>query len=321
MRSLFVITTISQLMVDTVIHEHNENDVTVVTPYNSVAQDMLNLGISCFLLEEKIMGVSEKDKIFADEMMPGTMMSFGNFPNTDLPVWEVLSLDRLKFWFDYGARDNLNFIGAIDYDRVYVSLDLDNPYPWNICPDDAEYIAIKTNSIRTAEFALYSNRFEFDEIWVDSKEDEEFLQKLRVKTTVRVMEKEKTRIITRKRAESQESVSKKTALGLENDAPIIGVMFDKRDEWQTRLFFSFNQDKNIFLFPVDQRSRELVQDVLHGYRFFVQPNMDVLKMCDEVISFRWDDRYSPRDLKTFKIVDYGGINMASVLAPDGVVVE
>ena len=321
MKSLFVITTMSQLMMNTLLHEHNENEVTVVTPYESVAHDMFNLGISCFLLEEKLMGISARDRIFADEMMPGIMESYGDFPGTDLPVWKVLSLDRLKFWFDYGTRTNLDFIEHIDYDRLYVSLDLDSPYPWNIYPDDAEYIAIKTNPVRTAEFFLYSNRFNFDEIWVESEEDREFLKKIRVKSTIRVKGKENTKIIIRREVESQESESAKVGLGFENDAYVIGVIFDKRDEWQTRLFFSLSQDKNILLFPVDDRSRVLAKDVLHGYKFFIQSNPEIAKMCDEVVSFRWDDRYSPRDLKNFKIIDYGDINMAKIIAPDGVITE
>jgi hypothetical protein len=319
MKSLFIITTISQLMLDTLLHEQNESEVTVVTPYDNIAHDMFNLGISCFPIKQKTMGISDMDKMFAEEMLPGVMESYGNFPGTDLPVWKVLSLDRLKFWFDYGAKTNLEFIRSIEYDRVYVSLDLDNPYPWNIFPDDAEYIAIKTNPIRTAEFVLYSPRFEFDEIWVDSREDEEFLKKIRTKTTVRVKEKEKTRIITRKQVKSQESG--KLDLGFGSDSRVIGVMFDKRDEWQTRLFLSLNHGKNILLFPVDTRSRELARDVLHEYKFFIQSNEQVAYMCDEVVAFRWDDRYTPRKLSTFKIIDYGGMNMANVLAPDGIVVE
>jgi len=316
MKSLFVITTMSQLMLDILLHEHNENDVTVVTPYDNVANDMFNLGISCFPIKQKTMSISEQDRMFADEMLPGVMESYGNFLGTELPVWKVLSLDRLKFWFDYGAKSNLDFIRSFEYDYLYVSLDLDSPYPWNICPEDAHYIAVKTNPIRTAEFVLYSPRFEFDEIWVDSREDEEFLKKIRMKTAVRVREKEKTRIITRRQAESQERG--KAELGFTNNLPVIGVMFDKRDEWQTRLFLSMNTDKNILLFPVDTRSGELAKDVLHEYKFFIQNDENVAYMCDEVIAFRWDDRYSPRKLSTFKIIDYGRMNMASLLAPEGI---
>ena len=74
----------------------------------------------------------------------------------------------------------------------------------------------------------------------------------------------------------------------------------------------------VWLFPVDQRSKELVPRVLAEYRslFTVMPKRGMLAACDEIISFRWDDNYCidlPFDVVIF---DVHGANRTDVLAPE-----
>jgi len=273
------------------------------------------------LLRQKNIGLEDSERYFAERMMPGFFYPDQSFLGTSLNIADVLSLDRLKWWFDYSASDNSGLIESLDWDRAYVSLDFDSPYPL-IVSDISDggitktCVAVKTNSIRIREFVQYAKHLLFDEYLVDSEEDAAFLRKT-IKTaniTVRKLKRD-----GKKQVEYPKKEKLRTAMGIKENANLTAVFFDRRDEWQCRRFLS-ELDDSAWVFPVDQRSKELAPSVLWQYArgITIQNDTKLLAACDSLISFRWDDRYYNDLPMELTIIDYLGINRSYDVAPEGV---
>ena len=317
---LFCITTSSDLMIQTLIEKYNRDEVLVVTPYQHIKAEVDKLSIPCILLRHRNIDLIESETFFKQTMMPGDFMADETFSGTSLGLADVLSLDRLKFWFDHSAGENSRFIESLNWDTAYVSLDLDSAYPWIVSDMSDGTIrtcnAIKTNSIRTKEFVQYAKHLLFDAYLVGSEEDAEFLRKT-VKTaeiTVRKLESAGKKVVEYpKRGELRK------AMGISELEHLTAVFFDKRDEWQCRRFLS-ELDSKAWVFPVDERSKELIPTVLWQYVNMINIKTDIksISACDRIVSFRWDDRYYGNLPIELTIIDYLGINSAADLAPDGV---
>jgi hypothetical protein len=226
----------------------------------------------------------------------------------------------LKFWYDYSAADNNDFLARLNWDIVFVSLDLDSVYPHMIADfardANRETIAIKTNAIRTPEFVRYAKFARYDEFLVDSKEDKAFLEKTVKTTKITVREQEKS---GEKEVGYPEKDVLRKGIGISENINLIGVFFDKRTEWQCRRFIEESIDP-IWIFPIDDRSKELVPSVLWQYqdRIQIKHDFSVLSACDSLIAFRWDDRYYKDLPMELTLVDYGNFNSSLEIAPDGV---
>lgn len=323
---LFCITTSSDLMIQTLIEQHNRNEVLVVTPYQYIKTNIDRLDIPCILLRQQNIEIEEADRVFAKTMMPGWYMKDAVFTGTSLGIADVISLDRLKFWFDYSSDENIEFIESLNYDETYVSLDLDSIYPllvggyaYDVVDEEAIRIkntAVVTNSIRTPEFIGYAKHLDFDEYLVGSQEDASFLEKTveKAKIIVRKLEND-----GKKGVEYPKKGELRKAMGISELEHLAAVFFDKRDEWQCRRFLS-ELDSKAWVFPVDDRARELAPTVLWQYDNMINIKTDIksISACDQIISFRWDDRYFGNLPMELTIIDYFGFNRAEDLAPEGV---
>ena len=100
MNILFYISSISDLMINTVLKHDLDNDsILVLTTRGDVYTFVNQLGIDCLMLAQaKQTSVRERDRMFRDMAMPG---EFGEsvFADTNLPIWQVLSIDRFKLWY------------------------------------------------------------------------------------------------------------------------------------------------------------------------------------------------------------------------------
>ena len=314
---LFCITTSSDLMIQTLIEKHNRDEVLVVTPYQHIKSEIDKLAIPCILLRHRNIDIVESETFFKQKMMPGDFMNGETFSETTLGLADVLSLDRLKFWFDHSADSNNEFVELLDFDTTYVSLDLDNLYSLVVGGFASSVnVAVVTNSIRTPAFIRYVEYLNFDEYLVESEEDAEFLKKIMgtAKITVRKLESD-----GKKAVEYPKRGELRKAMGISEPEYLTAVFFDKRDEWQCRRFLS-ELDAKAWVFPVDERSKELVPTVLWQYANMINIKTDIksISACDRIVSFRWDDRYYDNLPIELTIIDYLGINRASDLAPSGV---
>ena len=145
---LFCVTQLSDILVTELLFQNSRGLVTVVTDKPHIVDKFKELGIHSLLLRDRHMDISKQDKTFADLFMPGLLEDQSI---EGLPLWKVLSLDRLKFWFNPSSTENIEFLRSLSFDKVFISLDLHGTLPWiamNIADDrDIECIAIQTTSI------------------------------------------------------------------------------------------------------------------------------------------------------------------------------
>jgi hypothetical protein len=324
---LFLITSLSDLMIQYLLLENNNGDVLVVTPRQDVAKLLSEFGINTFFLStDKYLDVKDRDREFKELAMPG-VFSDTVFDGTDLPAWQVLSIDRLKFWYIPENEIFLDFIDSSNLDKVYVSFDIGSalPIPVMLLADkrEAHCVAVKTEPIKTIEIFDMIPFLTFNEYLVNEKEDVRFLKNAGVQENITVISKGD---LPKTEYPSKETL--RETLGITPDITVSGIRFDKRDERQCRKALEIiktNDNKKIvpFIFPVDDRSAELAPSSLYEYKemIYIQYQPEMMAACDEIICFRWDDNYCldlPIDPTIF---DIHGINKAEFIAPKHIEIQ
>jgi hypothetical protein len=96
--TLAVVSSLSRAYLDLIIQSIHREKTVVVDTDDGLHAQLKAVGISSIPLR----GVgpkswAERDVRFRELAMPGNLTA--NFPGTDLPIWKVLSIDRLNFWF------------------------------------------------------------------------------------------------------------------------------------------------------------------------------------------------------------------------------
>ena len=76
------------------------------------------------------------------------------FPDTTLPVWKVVALDRFSFWFtDKESTELFDLIMALQWDKAIVSADLNSELPWSLARYSGRPVwGVKVSSFRTREW-------------------------------------------------------------------------------------------------------------------------------------------------------------------------
>lgn len=302
---LFAITSINNNMLNLLLEERGKSDVVAVTTGPDIFELMKQYDIHCHLLVPQAVDVSLRDESFAALAMPGI---FGDqvFGGTDLEIWKVLSIDRLKFWYSYSSIKMDDFIGHLDWDKAYVSLDLNDVLPWIVADVDKEIIAVQAGPLKTREMLDMVKYLNFNKYIVSSEADKEFLLKICPDATI------ETRIDDgKKEVEFHEKSLLRKGLGISKNEQVVGLFFDRRDEWQCRKWLEENAGRiKIFVVPTDNRSQELLYDVLHKYLPYltVYTNSSMLSACDNIVAFRFDENYVSDFKEQIMILDYGDVN-------------
>jgi hypothetical protein len=325
--TLFLITSLSDLMMELLLFEHSRGDVIVVTPRQDIVKLLSEFGIDLFFLStDKYLGVEERDKRFKNLAMPGVFKDVV-FGGTELPAWQVLSIDRLKFWYVPENEMYLDFIDSSDWDRVYVSFDIGSALPipvMNLAEKRGAYsYAVKTEPIKTIEIFDIIPLLTFNEYLVDEQEDIRFLENAGAQGKIHKMGE---RDLPKTEFPSKQIL--RETLGISENVTLSGILFDKRDERQHRKMLSMIREQErlnvmVFVFPVDTRSAELVSNVLHEYRdmITVQSDPKMMAACDELVGARWDDNYC-LDLPFDPVIfDIHGINKAEFIAPKHIEIQ
>lgn len=297
----------------------------VCTTRTDVLAVISGLGIACFLLkQDKSMSVRQRDAAFFDMAMPGEL---GNrlFDGTGLPVWEVLSIDRFKFWFYPDNIEFINFIDTLSWGKAFVSLDLGDSLPVAIGylarKRGADCIAVQTEPVRTLEMVDMAATLPFSGYRVYTDRDKEFLAALGIVENVSSSHIE--------RAEKDYADKKELRENLRVPEPIVifALLFDKRDERQCRTFLKMHKERGrriiFWVHPIDARSSELVNKLLHEYRdmFLLMRDRAMLAACDKIISFRWDEHYCLDMPIPVTVFDPHGIRKSTMLTPEDTVVQ
>ena len=324
MNKLFVVTSVSELMTSTITREYlkSSSSVTIVTTnaafYASYSKRFENM----FLIDGVPVSGS-RDTDFANLALPGDLLG-ETFPNTSLEIWKVLSLDRFKHWYNPEFRFIHDFIEKLSWDILYASSDLGQTLPLmaGFAGEGNRGVWVKTEPLRTREFMdlLGSGVFPFRTIMTESMDDVKFIQR-HGSRGIHVVVSNRPGDIMPIDQRAKDHI--KANLGINGD--VLCVFFDRRDEWQCRNFIvdgSYKEHfKYTFIYPVDERSRELVHTSIPDAHKYLLAQDTLLKIADNVVSFRWDDNYMRGMEIPTHIIDYNGMNKASFLAPEGVNVQ
>ena len=120
----------------------------------------------------------ERDTKFSELAMPGKQFGL-TFPGTELPVWKVIGMDRLNFWYrGEGVRRQYDYLVAMNWERAYVGADLHNPLGWSLAKHSGrEVVGVKVASLRTREWydMLRAGGVPFRYLVVEKQSDVSFL--------------------------------------------------------------------------------------------------------------------------------------------------
>lgn len=321
MIDLFAITSMSDIMIDFVMRSRLKNKAIVFTT-NTAVYDYLTRFMPVYFIGFDDRELN-KDASFYNDFMPGNLKGI-KMPGSDLEAWKVLSIDRFKFWYAPKSSRVHDLLVNVAWDRVFVSLDMGTPLINVIMATAKEKgrpcIAIKTEPIRTTEMLDMAPLFWFEQVVVDNEDEEKFLRSagLRKKTKIFHLNRRTDGL-----AESPLRDALRERIGATEDEKVVGVLFDKRDEWQISVFVSayFTQKgassdfSQFFIVPVDRRSGELAKSSLPQFSHSAISTPEILQACDEIFAFRWDDIYCIGLPAPLKIIDYKGVNRARKIAP------
>ena len=181
MTTLILATRLSQLFIRIAIDELMRDPDTLVVDTNADVHGILKgLNISAIHLspDKKVrFDWGERDANFKRLFMDGDQLKC-NFPNTELPVWKVVALDRFSFWYNQDTTELYDLIMALQWDKCITSADLNSELPWMIARYSGKpTFGVKTGGFRTREwFDLFSTgNVPFCEICVGNESDVKFL--------------------------------------------------------------------------------------------------------------------------------------------------
>jgi hypothetical protein len=144
-KKLFIITKMSDLLMGEILTSKNKGELAnVLTTEVDSHNKLLDMGVKSFLCPHDKLTQKEHDRKFAKDFMPG-ILGNSKFYKTDLNLSEVLSIDRLRFWYYYGERLK-GFIDGFSPDAIVASLDIYAPY---LVPREfeGEVVLVKTHEI------------------------------------------------------------------------------------------------------------------------------------------------------------------------------
>lgn len=124
----------------------------------------------------------ERDSNFREIFMDGPQLKC-EFPDTTLPVWKVVALDRFSFWFTHKESAELfDAIMALNWDRCITSADLNSDLPWTLARYSGRPVwGVKVSGFRTREWydLMLTGNVPFEKILVSSESDKILLDKWR----------------------------------------------------------------------------------------------------------------------------------------------
>lgn len=293
---LYAISRVSDLLILDILKRQQKysGNINVVTFNSDVSAKLAQAGINSQVVMPLPSGISWHKKYLGD----GSPIQ-GDIDG--MPLWKILGIDRLNFWFD--AR-TVEILSALQFESLTVSLDIYDVFTWQIANIAKErgipVRAIQTHSVREREVVDLIPILPVDEYIVSYDADN-----LTGAMTVVNTGKNRVRV-----ARLSEAPLDETA-----------VAFDKRDEYQFRRFLSSGLLKPPFsVFTADQRSDELYYRYLHRHIGVpVYDSFDLLRPRKEVVMFRFSEdtvyRFVPENIPV-KIYDFSGINLAKLLVKE-----
>ena len=325
MTTLILCTSLSNLLIHEILIEHNNQsgDVIILSTNTSANKSLKEIGLPSQFISTSIeQSWTDRDSEFRELCLPGV---FGDtkFAGTQLEIYKVLGIDRLNFWYNgINGEQMCHYIESLKWNKLIVSLDLYHHLPlysMYLAKERGAYCkAVKTHAVLSREFYDIAKLLSCNEIVVETDSELKFLKEKGYwgKVTKRNL-KLKEEIVTTQESPAKEGLRK--GLGLSNTEFVIGVVFDKKYEWQCRKFLnnilSQPTKPTLMMFSFDDRSIGLFPNVLKPYKLKLYGN-DLIKVCDQIVAFGYEDYLN--SLSDVSIIDYSGINKALEIVPDSI---
>lgn len=287
---LFVVTKSSELLLSHVIN--TPADERIVIADNRFAEPFLNIGVQIVPIVPRNTTTADRDKSFYTAAMPGL---FGDtvFPSTELPVWKVLGIDRLRFWH-YPHDDITKIMDMIKFDDLIVSFDLQSPVVWQAVEHFGKCDAIKVGSILDRQHLDFLKWYDkVKTLYVSYKEESLFLRKQKVKCKVVEQGLEPPR--RPRPAELREKT--------------VGMYYDSRFDWKAFvMFLDMNIGKKALVigFPNNREWRKFLTtfpDVAKNPRVELQDAIGLMS-CEEILLPTYDENIVRQIPENIRIVYY-----------------
>ena len=260
MRMLVVASAISQAWI-ALAYDCLDSGPTVVVDFDDAIHAQLkSIGISSIPI--RVPGDSswaQRDTDFAKLALPGSLTE--PFPLTDLPMWKVLSLDRLSFWYrGRQARLEYEAVMGLDWDSALVPLSLHNPLPWRIAREKPT-MAVQTELLRTRAWLDWlSKPMPFTRVFLTSQKDVDFVKPY-YRGEIHLVES--SDFPPGQPVSAVERSQSRKLLGIGDGERVGLVLFESQTEWEFRSVLAdlVNYYQRVLIYPVNDYDRRNLTDL------------------------------------------------------------
>lgn len=289
--NLILFTTTSNLLEHLALESIRLHETVVVDTDDAVHNRLTQIGISSVALRSPgDKGWGERDAAFAKLAMPGTQL-LEPFGGTNLPMWKVMSIDRLNFWYrGKQAKNQYESIMALEWDKAFVPLDLHHPLPFALSRHSKRHVVgVQVSTFRTREwYDLLSAKVpQFSEWKVGQPTEQKWLAKFGVRADLVQIEPEP-------QTEAPSKDSKKAmrkALNVPDGYKVGLVFFDSQCEWEFRqLIPTLNSMYNlVYVYPLHDYDLRNLQDLnVIGGQMKLADSLSIEAICDEAVLMRFE---------------------------------
>lgn len=306
--NLVLFTTTSHLLEHLALESIRLHETVIVDTDDQVHKRLTEIGISSIGLRSPgDRGWGERDSAFAKLAMPGLQLQ-EPFAGTNLPMWKVMSIDRLNFWYrGKQAKNQYESIMALEWDKALVPLDMHNPLPLALARHSGrKVVGVQVSTLRTREwYDLLSAGIGFDEWKVGQPAEQKWLSNFGIQSDLIQIEAEpKTETPSK---ESRKAMRK--ALNVPEGYKVGLVFFDSQCEWEFRqLIPTLNSMYQlIYVYPLHPYDLRNLQDLnVIGGQMRIADNISIETICDEAILMRLEYNLSKGRTIPVRIFDITG---------------
>lgn len=177
MTTLFVVSKPSEMLVHRIVN-HTGGMVVVAVP--ETAKSFADIGINAIPVEWPAYDVKTRDAGFSDDGMPGSLDDVMLIDG--LPAWKILSIDRLRFWYNPRHKHVFETLALIDFDELVVSFDITSMLPWIAAAIARErgvrVVGVKVDSLARREVVDYLRTSPLNELVVSTERERNMLLKM-----------------------------------------------------------------------------------------------------------------------------------------------
>lgn len=307
MRTLVLASAISNSLIALAYDALDSGDTVIVDFDDEIHAQLKHFGLSSIPI--RVPGDkswAERDRSFAEKAMPGSL-DF-NFPGTELPVWKVLSLDRLNFWYrGQQAQQQYEAVMGLEWGKAIAPFSLNHPLPWRLARQK-KVIGVQTEFLRTrAWYDWLSRPILFEYVFVWSQREVDFLKSYYPLERLHINAVGDTPVPSPVSKEERQALRK--SLNLNQQAKVGLVLFDSQTEWEFRRALPelTRQYHHLLIYPVQAHDARNLNDlgiVTAGNLRVVDALLEAA--ADELIAFRYDENMLRARRIPLRILDMAG---------------